>query len=100
MCHYPIKFGGHKVQRSNRQKFPPEESKETNNESKMTTLNNCEISRLNYTRFEFEIVMFYFLCRSLSNSRRHSANAEVKNEIIVSRRHFFTDMTFSATSKV
>ena len=64
-------------------KFPPEESKETNNESKMTTLNNCEISRLNYTRFEFEIVMFSFLCHSLSNSRRHSANADVKNKIIV-----------------
>ena len=41
---------------------------------------------------------------SLSNSRRHSANAEVianvKSKIIVSCRHFFADMIFSATSKV
>ena len=41
---------------------------------------------------------------SLSNSRRHSANADViadvKSKIIVSRRHFFADVIFSATSKV
>ena len=37
---------------------------------------------------------------SLSNSRRHSANADVKSKIIVSRRHFFADVIFSPTSKV
>ena len=41
---------------------------------------------------------------SLSNSRRHSANADVivdvKSKIIVSRRHFFSGVIFSATSKV
>ena len=41
---------------------------------------------------------------SLSNSRRHSANADViadvKSKIIVSRQHFFADVIFSATSKV
>ena len=41
---------------------------------------------------------------SLSNSRRHSANADViadvKSKIIVSRRHFFADVIFSATLKV
>ena len=41
---------------------------------------------------------------SLSDSRRHSTNAnviaDVKSKIIVSRRHFFTDVIFSATSKV
>ena len=41
---------------------------------------------------------------SLSNSRRLSANADaiadVKSKIIVSRRHFFADVIFSATSKV
>ena len=37
---------------------------------------------------------------SLSNSRRHSANADVKSKIIVARRHFFADVIFSATSKV
>ena len=40
----------------------------------------------------------------LSNSRRHSANADViadvKSKIIVSRRHFFDEVIFSATSKV
>ena len=38
---------------------------------------------------------------SLSNSRRHSANADViadvKSKIIVSRRHFFADVIFSAS---
>ena len=38
---------------------------------------------------------------SLSNSRRHSANAdviaEVKSKIIVSRRRFFADVIFSAS---
>ena len=38
---------------------------------------------------------------SLSNSRRHSANADaiadVKSKIIVSRRHFFADVIYSAT---
>ena len=46
--------------------------------------------------------MCYFF--SLSNSRRHSANADViadvKSKIIVSHRHFFADVIFSATSKV
>ena len=41
---------------------------------------------------------------SIFNSRRHSANADViadvKSKIIVSRRHFFADVIFSATSKV
>ena len=37
---------------------------------------------------------------SLSNLRRHSANADMKSKIIVSRRHFFADVIFSATSKV
>ena len=41
---------------------------------------------------------------SLSNSRRHSPNADViadvKSKITVSRRHFFADVIFSATSKV
>ena len=41
---------------------------------------------------------------SLSNSRQHSANADViadvKSKIIVSRRHFFANVIFSATSKV
>ena len=40
---------------------------------------------------------------SLSTSRRHSANADViadvKSKIIVSRRHFFVDVIFSATSQ-
>ena len=40
----------------------------------------------------------------LSNLRRHSANADViadvKSKIIVSRRHFFDEVIFSATSKV
>ena len=47
--------------------------------------------------------MSYFL-HSLSNSRQHSANADVianmKSKITVSRRQFFGDMIFSATSKV
>ena len=38
---------------------------------------------------------------SLSNSRRHSANADtianVKNKIIISHQHFFADMIYSAT---
>ena len=38
---------------------------------------------------------------SLSNSRRHSANADaiadVKSKIIVSRQHFFADVIYSAT---
>ena len=38
-----------------------------------------------------------YLTGSLSNSRRHSANADVKSKIIVSRRHFFADVIFSAT---
>ena len=48
VLHHPMKFGGHKVQSSNRKKFHPEESKETNDESKMFGLvpNNCDISRL------------------------------------------------------
>ena len=41
---------------------------------------------------------------SLSNSRQHLANADViadvKSKIIVSRRHFFAKVIFSATSKV
>ena len=41
---------------------------------------------------------------SLSNSRRHSANADViahvKSKIILSRRHFFADVIFSSTSKI
>ena len=41
---------------------------------------------------------------SHSNSRRHLPNADViadvKSKIIVSRRHFFADVIFSATSKV
>ena len=41
-----------------------------------------------------------FLNISLSNLRRHSANAEaiadVKNKIFVSRRHFFADVIYSA----
>ena len=45
----------------------------------------------------------YSAAHSLSNSRRHSANADViadvKSKIIVSCRHFFADMIFSATSK-
>ena len=40
---------------------------------------------------------------SLSTSRWHSANADViadvKSKIIVSRRHFFADVIFSATSR-
>ena len=47
--------------------------------------------------------MSYFL-HSLSNSRQHSANANViadmKSKITVSRRQFFADVIFSATSKV
>ena len=45
--------------------------------------------------------MYFF---SLSNLRRHSANADVivdvKSKIIVSRRHFFANLNFSATSEV
>ena len=45
-----------------------------------------------------------YLYSSLSNSRRHSANAEViadvKSKIIVSCWHFFADVIFSATSKI
>ena len=41
---------------------------------------------------------------SLSNSRLHSANADViadmKSKITVSCRHIFVDVVFSATSKV
>ena len=41
---------------------------------------------------------------SLSNSSQHSANADViaymKSKILVSRQHFFSDVIFSATSKV
>ena len=48
--------------------------------------------------------IFASLFSSLSNSGRHSANANViadlKSKIIVSRRHFFADVIFSATSKV
>ena len=40
----------------------------------------------------------------LSNSCRHSANADVianvKSKIIVSRQHFFADMIYAATSKI
>ena len=47
-------------------------------------------------------VIIYMII-SLSNSHRHSANADmiadVKSKIIVSRRHFFADMIFSATSQ-
>ena len=43
-------------------------------------------------------------CYSLSNSRRHSANADMiadmKRKIIASSRHFFANVIFSATSKV
>ena len=49
-------------------------------------------------------VIFHKLNTSLSNSRWHSANADVtadvKSKIIVSRRHFFADVIFSATWKV
>ena len=55
-------------------------------------------------------VIKYFLKKkydmefSLSNSRRHSVNAnviaDVKSNIIVPRQQFFADVIFSATSKV
>ena len=57
--------------------------------------------------------LYGFLCKqwylarldfSYSNSRRHSANADViadvKSKIILSRQQFFADVIFSATSKV
>ena len=57
--------------------------------------------------------LYGFLCKlwylarldfSYSNSRRHSANADViadvKSKIILSRRQFFAEVIFSATSKV
>ena len=55
-----------------------------------------------------EIIIFYVQTvrnsvLSLSNLRRYSANADVTADVkskIVSRRHFFADMIFSATSKV
>ena len=58
-----------------------------------------EISK-NLTTFVTECIFV----SSLSNSRRHLANADViadvKSKIIVSRRHFFADVIFSATSIV
>ena len=37
---------------------------------------------------------------SLSTSLWHSVNADMKSKIIVSHKHFFADVNFSATSKV
>ena len=48
--------------------------------------------------------IFFSVVYSLSNSRRHSANADViadvKSKIIESRRHFFADVIFFTTWKV
>ena len=70
--------------------------------------NNLVIECLARTIYQifssFHIFCCFSLVYSLSNSRWHSANAyviaDVKSKIIVSRRHFFADVIFSATSKL
>ena len=69
----------------------------TNVEMEMLIISNNVTLMLLYTYIHLHHI-------SLSNSRRHSANADViadmKSKITVSRRNFFADVIFSPTSKV
>ena len=66
---------------------------------------SCEFAKFLRTPFlrEQRLVLtnFWTTMYSLSNSCRHLANADaitnVKSKIIVSRRHFFVDVIYSAT---
>ena len=59
----------------------------------------CSFLPLFIFLFLFFAFLFHLLF-SLSNSHWHSANADVKSKIIVSRRNFFADVIFFATWKV
>ena len=62
---------------------------------------SMEIRQVTTCAVFMQVLSWHFLLLSLSNSRQHLANvdaiADVKSKIIVSRRHFFADVIYSAT---